>query len=102
MKRLEARADSAREPRGVGSGKGGRHLDIAVDGLGVRADRVRGIDQGLRLLALDAGYTDLKTRAEKKRTFRLVQIDFGVDRQTRRKLDLPLHRGEFDRTHVAG
>src|ERR1700729_360878 len=33
---------------------------------------------------------------------RLVQIDFGLDRQTGRKLNLPLYGGELDCTHVAG
>src|SRR5450631_4360497 len=81
---------SCREPRGTGSDESGRHVNIAVDGLGVWADRVRGIDQGLCLVALDARYADVETRPEEKRAVRQVQIDFRVDRQAGRKLNLPL------------
>src|ERR1700684_642357 len=90
------------EPRGPGSDEGGLDVNIAVNRLGVRANRVRGFDQGLGLLAIDARHTNVQTRAEEKRAIRLVQIDFRVDRQIGWKLDLPLCSGELDCAHIAG
>ena len=76
------------------------NLNVAVHRLGVRADQVCGLDQGLGLVALDPRHADAEAGAQEIGAVGQVQVDLGIDGQVRREFDLALGRGELDRALV--
>ncbi len=62
---------------------------------------MRGFDQLLGELALDAGDADVEARAEEEGAAGPIEIDLRVDLGLARKLDLALSGGELDRADVA-
>ena len=80
----------------------GRHVDIAVDSLGVGADPVRRVDEILRDRVVEARQADIEARTQEEAAVAVVQIDLGIDRRIGRQLDLLLRGGDADRAHVAG
>src|SRR5271165_5903556 len=85
-----------------GSDEIGLDGDIAVRGLGVRANPVRSMDQLLRDLAVEARQTDVEARRQEEGAVGEVQVDLGVDRYIARERDLLFGGSELDRADVAG
>ena len=57
------------------------HGDIAARGIGIRANLVRAIHQGLRSGAVHAGEADRQAHGNAKAMNGRAEIDFGIHRQ---------------------
>ena len=66
------------------------------------ADAASGLKQFAGNHRIDAGHADVETSAEEVVAVISIQIDFGINRDSSRALDLFLGGDNFDGTHVAG